>query len=75
MIVAPAFTAVPRARLSGLPTDRESPVAHLVGICGSGMKALAEMLSGLGWTISGSDLQPPPDSLEMLGRKGFQVHC
>lgn len=74
MIVAPAFSTVPRARLSGLPTDRESPVAHLVGICGSGMKALAEMLSGLGWTISGSDLQPPPDSLELLGRKGFQVH-
>ena len=74
MIVAPAFSTVPRARLSGLPTDRECPVAHLVGICGSGMKALAEMLSGLGWTISGSDLQPPPDSLELLGRKGFQVH-
>ena len=75
MIVAPAFAAVSRMRLSGLPTAGECPVAHLVGICGSGMKALAEMLSGLGWTISGSDLQPPPDSLEMLGRKGFQVHC
>ena len=74
MIVAPVFAAVPRKRLSGLPTARECPVAHLVGICGSGMKALAEMLSGLGWTISGSDLQPPPDSLELLGRKGFQVH-
>ena len=75
MIVAPAFAAVSRKRLSGFPTARECPVAHLVGICGSGMKALAEMLSGLGWTISGSDLQPPPDSLAMLGRKGFQVHC
>ena len=74
MIVAPVFAAVSRKRLSGLPTARECPVAHLVGICGSGMKALAEMLSGLGWTISGSDLQPPPDSLELLGRKGFQVH-
>jgi UDP-N-acetylmuramate--alanine ligase len=58
----------------GLPTDRECLVAHLVGICGSGMKALAEMLSGLGWMVSGSDLQPPPDGLELLGRKGFQVH-
>ncbi len=74
MIVAPALTAVARSRLSGLPTDRECPVAHLVGICGSGMKALAEMLSGLGWTVSGSDWQPPPNSLEKLGRKGFQVH-
>ncbi|MBC7821269.1 MAG: UDP-N-acetylmuramate--L-alanine ligase [Planctomycetaceae bacterium] len=74
MIVAPAFAAVPRVRLSGLLTTRERRVAHLVGICGSGMKALAEMLSGLGWTVSGSDLQPPPDSLELFCRKGFQVH-
>ncbi len=74
MIVAPALAAVPRVQFSGLPMTGERCVAHLVGICGSGMKALAEMLSGLGWTVSGSDLQPPPDSLDLLCRKGFQVH-
>ncbi len=74
MIGAPAFAAVPRVRLSGLPTARKASVAHLVGICGSGMKALAEMLGGLGWTVSGSDLQPASDTLELLRRKGFRVH-
>jgi UDP-N-acetylmuramate--alanine ligase len=39
------------------------------------MKALAELLGGLGWTVSGSDLQPPPEGLDQLGRKGFQVHA
>lgn len=74
MIGAPAFVAVPHVRLSELPTAHDGLVAHLVGICGSGMKALAEMLSGLGWTVSGSDLQPPTDTLELLRQKGFRVH-
>ena len=74
MIGAPAFAAVPRVRLSGWPTARTARAAHLVGICGSGMKALAEMLGGLGWTVSGSDLQPATDTLELLRRKGFRVH-
>jgi UDP-N-acetylmuramate--alanine ligase len=29
--------------------------AHLLGIGGSGMRALAEVLSGLGWLVTGSD--------------------
>lgn len=74
MIGAPAFATVPRVRLSGLPTARKAGTAHLVGICGSGMKALAEMLGGLGWTVSGSDLQPATDTLDLLRRKGFRVH-
>jgi UDP-N-acetylmuramate--alanine ligase len=32
------------------------PHAHLVGIAGAGMRALADVLSGLGWSLSGSDL-------------------
>ena len=32
--------------------------AHLVGIAGSGMKALATALDASGWRISGSDLRP-----------------
>ncbi len=38
------------------------------------MKALAEMLDGLGWTVTGSDLQPPPAAFELLRRKGFRIH-
>ena len=30
--------------------------AHLVGIAGNGMRALADVLLGWGWTVSGSDL-------------------
>ena len=51
----------------------EGPTAHLVGICGTGMKALAEVLTGFGWRVTGSDLQTSPVSAAML-RKGFRVH-
>lgn len=51
-----------------------APSAHLVGICGSGMKALAEMLNGLGWSITGSDLQPHHPAIPMMRRKGLHVH-
>ena len=30
---------------------------HLVGIAGSGMRSLADVLVGAGWSVSGSDLQ------------------
>ncbi len=53
---------------------REGHRAHLVGICGSGMKALAEMLDGLGWIVTGSDLQPPTDTFELLRKRGFHIH-
>jgi len=32
--------------------------AHLIGIAGAGMRSLADLLRGAGWTISGSDLHP-----------------
>jgi len=46
--------------------------AHLVGICGAGMKALAELLDGVGWTLSGSDLLPANPSIQLLGSRGLQ---
>lgn len=48
--------------------------AHLVGICGSGMRALAELLTGLGWHVTGSDLQPTSPSLDLLKSRGLRVH-
>lgn len=45
--------------------------AHLVGICGAGMRGLAELLCGLGWTVSGSDLNPIPANLQRLEQRGL----
>lgn len=47
--------------------------AHLVGICGSGMKAIAEMLHGRGWPITGSDLRPSSLLLKHFQNLGIQV--
>jgi UDP-N-acetylmuramate--alanine ligase len=48
--------------------------AHLIGVCGAGMRALAELLAGLDWTLSGSDLQKPTPALLHLMRRGFLFH-
>lgn len=48
--------------------------AHLVGVAGSGMKALAELLLDLGWTVTGSDLLGPGTALRSLKQRGLRVH-
>lgn len=48
--------------------------AHLVGVCGAGMKALAEILLDANWAVSGSDLLPPNPSLQKLIRRGLNFH-
>ncbi|WP_010587654.1 UDP-N-acetylmuramate--L-alanine ligase [Schlesneria paludicola] len=48
-----------------------SQSAHLVGVCGSGMKALAELLLDRGWLLSGSDLLPPTASIGRLVARGL----
>lgn len=45
------------ARRWATPGDRR---AHLVGIAGAEMQALAEVLAAAGWTLSGSDLAETP---------------
>jgi UDP-N-acetylmuramate--alanine ligase len=55
-------------------SDAQISSAHFVGICGSGMKALAEMMSGLGWKITGSDLQPSNPTLRAMQKQGLRVH-
>ncbi|MEX1228711.1 MAG: UDP-N-acetylmuramate--L-alanine ligase [Planctomycetaceae bacterium] len=65
-------TARPAATV--LPLRTHVQTAHLVGICGAGMKALAELLTGLGWRVSGSDLHPSPTLLAMQQR-GLRVHA
>ncbi|MBS0205763.1 MAG: UDP-N-acetylmuramate--L-alanine ligase [Planctomycetes bacterium] len=55
-----------------LADEHKVPTAHLVGVCGAGMKALAELLDGLGWRLSGSDLQASGPSITALGQHGFR---
>ncbi|MDB5385928.1 MAG: UDP-N-acetylmuramate--L-alanine ligase [Planctomycetaceae bacterium] len=47
--------------------------AYLVGICGSGMKALAEVLLDRDWLVAGSDLQGDGAVGEILRLKGARV--
>ena len=58
-----------------MSTEPRSPLsAHLVGVCGAGMKALAELLNGLGWRLSGSDLAPATTAIESLVQRGLTFH-
>ncbi len=57
-----------------LPQTRR-PAAHLVGICGSGMKSLAGLLLDRGWAISGSDLNPSESCLEWLRTRGIAAQA
>jgi UDP-N-acetylmuramate--alanine ligase len=47
--------------------------AHLVGIAGAGMQALAEVLLGQGWRLTGSDLAP--QGAAWLSGSGVSVDC
>ncbi|MCA9082128.1 MAG: hypothetical protein KDA58_16320, partial [Planctomycetaceae bacterium] len=47
--------------------------AHLVGLCGAGMKHLAETLRQYGWTLSGSDLNVTPQQQVTLTDLGIAV--
>jgi UDP-N-acetylmuramate--alanine ligase len=66
--VIPLQTWPPLARPSGAARS-----AHLVGICGAGMNALAAVLLDLGWSITGSDLHPSEELCHKLRLRGVQV--
>jgi len=50
---------------------RQCRRVHLVGISGSGMSCLASVLSGWGWTVSGSDLNLEPAA--PLAQRGVRL--
>jgi len=72
----PTFETI--APLMGLPgqtvTSQKPQSAYLVGVCGSGMKALAELLSGMGWNVSGSDNNASEGTLASLANRGLRIH-
>lgn len=70
----PPITSPTAPRLAVVPAP-EAGSAHLVGICGAGMKALAELLVGQGWRVSGSDLQEPSPAIVAMQRRGLRVHA
>ncbi len=73
-------TPVPTALASRLSRDtmfRKIQHIHLVGIGGSGMSGIAEVLLTLGYKVTGSDLQSSDTTrrLEELGGRIFIGHC
>lgn len=54
--------------------DQPGRTAHLVGVCGAGMKALAELLLDKNWRLSGSDLSPASNSVQRLIDRGLDFH-
>lgn len=65
-----------RAHRPWLLDVSQPSVAHLVGIGGSGMRALARILSDRGWTVSGSDLSIStlPVSVGSVNQKKIHIH-
>ena len=51
-----------------------SQSAHLVGVCGAGMRALAELLLDANWQLTGSDLLPANAAVQKLIERGFVFH-
>lgn len=74
--MATAQPALPRSKVSGPAAQRKPRRAHLLGIAGAGMRALADVLLGRGWTLSGSDLDPgSAGGLIEAGVRVFQGHA
>ncbi|HZI94636.1 MAG TPA: UDP-N-acetylmuramate--L-alanine ligase [Patescibacteria group bacterium] len=59
------------------PLFRKAQHIHFVGIGGSGMSGIAEVLVNLNFTVSGSDLSRTPvtERLEKLGARVFTGHA
>ncbi|QDU07859.1 UDP-N-acetylmuramate--L-alanine ligase [Gimesia aquarii] len=76
MILSNASTNQQRRSANESRTDSAAlpASAHLVGIRGSGMKALAEYLSSAGCRVTGSDLSPSLPTENALREGGYRVH-
>ena len=59
--------------LASPPAERPQVHIHLVGIGGSGLSAIAELLLARGYRVSGSD-QRPNEATAELARRGAVIH-
>ena len=73
MVSTPTVLQIERAPRMA-PRQSEFRSAHLVGVCGSGMKALAEYLTDVGCQVTGSDLQSPAMTLALMEARGLRIH-
>lgn len=73
---SPRIVSTDRQRIRTRRRETRSAVssAHLIGICGAGMKAVAELLTGLGWQVTGSDLAQPTAAIRAMQRRGLRIH-
>ncbi len=69
---AAGMNRVLRQPTTSSPATAPGPIAHLIGINGSGMQALAAVLSPRGWQISGSDANPR--AARDLALSGATIH-
>jgi UDP-N-acetylmuramate--alanine ligase len=71
MAATPDLRAVFDLRSATISLPKIPQLAHLVGVCGSGMSALASLLVDLGWSVSGSDVHPNEAVAEHLRQLGI----
>jgi UDP-N-acetylmuramate--alanine ligase len=77
MVIAGSVPRIARPEVARIYPSSATPpagVAHLIGVCGSGMKALAEVLAGQGWIVTGSDLQASDTTIAAFARHGLRIH-
>jgi UDP-N-acetylmuramate--alanine ligase len=72
-MTSPQFLSTKPSQIAPRVSPDASSV-HLVGVCGSGMRALAELLIGLGWRVTGSDLTAPSSTLRAMQKRGLRFH-
>lgn len=58
-----------------LGASKQLESVHLVGVCGSGMRSLAELLAARGCTVSGSDLHASEATIAAFSRRGLRIHA
>ncbi len=73
MAQASDFLPLFEARDAGTPPTGHGRSAHFVGICGSGMNALASMLLDLGWSLTGSDSHPSERLSQSFRQRGVSI--
>lgn len=71
----PRVAAPDVARLRPVGAPSRAMSIHLIGVCGSGMKALAELLAGQGCNVTGSDLHAPEATIAAFSRRGLRIHA